>query len=162
MKKLPLISALLLLALSACSGTAKPPFHYKQEIPNSKNSDPKTVNKITKAFKKWQGTPYKWGGNSTRGVDCSGLVTQVYKNKFDLSLPRTSETQVTQGFRVSRNKLKVGDLVFFKTGRTTRHLGIYVGDNKFMHASSSRGVIITSLNNSYWKPKYWQARRVIK
>lgn len=109
----------------------------------------------------WVGSPYELGGNSLDGIDCSSLVQQVFKNSFNIDLPRTTSSQVEKGDYIQKSTLKVGDLVFFKTGRRTRHVGIYMGDDKFFHASTSQGTKISSLNNVYWKKHYWQSRRVI-
>jgi lipoprotein Spr/probable lipoprotein NlpC len=89
------------------------------------------------------------------------LVQDIFKNSFKITIPRTTNRQVKLGKRVDRNELQVSDLVFFKTGWNVRHVGIYMGDNDFLHASVSQGVMISSLNNVYWKSKYWQSRRVI-
>ena len=78
-----------------------------------------------------------------------------------MNIPRTTKWQVKIGSFVKRNTLKIADLVFFKTGWDTRHVGIYIGDNRFLHASVSKGVMISSLSNVYWNSKYWQSRRVI-
>lgn len=116
---------------------------------------------LRREFSHWQGTPYRLGGNSKKGVDCSALVQHIYRDSFNISLPRTTKTQVKKGALVYRDQLQVGDLVFFKTGRHTRHVGIYMGNNEFIHASTSKGVITSSLDNMYWKPKYWQAKRIL-
>ncbi|GLS91844.1 hypothetical protein GCM10007916_29140 [Psychromonas marina] len=116
---------------------------------------------LRKEFSKWQGTPYRLGGNSKKGIDCSALVQNIYRDSFNITLPRTTETQVEQGYLVYRNQLQIGDLVFFKTGWNTRHVGIYIGNEEFIHASTSQGVITSSLNNVYWKPRYWQAKRIL-
>lgn len=116
---------------------------------------------LRKEFFHWKGTPYRLGGDSKRGIDCSALVKNVYRDSFNLTLPRTTETQVKKGYLVYKDQLQVGDLVFFKTGWSTRHVGIYMGNNQFMHASTSKGVITSSLDNVYWKEKYWQARRIL-
>ncbi|WP_041420495.1 NlpC/P60 family protein [Shewanella violacea] len=106
----------------------------------------------------WKGTPYRYGGMSKRGVDCSALVYLAYKEVLGKNLPRTTADQKDLGHLVSKGELKTGDLVFFKTGWSSRHVGIYLGHSKFLHASASKGVIISTLNNSYWKRKYWQSR----
>ena len=109
----------------------------------------------------WEGTRYRFGGTTKRGLDCSSLVQHIYKNSFKMRLPRTTEWQVKKGVFIAKNALKVADLVFFKTGKNSRHVGIYVGDNQFLHVSESKGVKISSLDNVYWKRKYWQARRIL-
>lgn len=116
---------------------------------------------LRQAFSQWQGTPYRFGGNSYHGIDCSALVQNIFHESFNIKLPRTTETQVKLGFHVYRDELQIGDLVFFKTGRNSRHVGIYIGNNEFIHASTSKGVITSSLDNVYWKPRYWQAKRII-
>ena len=109
----------------------------------------------------WKGTPYRLGGSNKKGIDCSGLVQAVYKNSFHMAIARTTKKQADSGFFVYKQALKVADLVFFKTGWKQRHVGIYLGDNRFLHASTSKGVMISSLDNIYWRGKYWQSRRVI-
>ncbi|WP_106477286.1 C40 family peptidase [Phytohalomonas tamaricis] len=110
-------------------------------------------------FDAWAGTPYRLGGQSKVGVDCSSLVQQVYRDGFDIELPRTTTGQVLQGRRIDKAALKPGDLVFFKPSRRYRHVGIYVGEGYFLHASSSQGVKLSRLDNPYWSQHYWQSRR---
>ena len=116
---------------------------------------------LIKDYLYWKGTPYRLGGNSRKGIDCSALVQNIFKNSFKINIPRTTNSQVKLGKYVDRDDLQVSDLVFFKTGWQVRHVGIYMGDNEFLHASVSKGVIISSLDNVYWKGKYWQSRRLI-
>ena len=122
-------------------------------------------NKITKAlykeYKKWNNVPYKYGGTSLKGVDCSSLMQIVYKDAFSLKIPRTTKNQAKIGHKVSKNSSKEGDLVFFKTKYKTRHSGIIIEGGKFMHTSTKNGVMISDMNNPYWKSKYWQTRRVL-
>lgn len=108
---------------------------------------------------RWLGTPYRLGGESRRGIDCSALIQAIYRERFDTDLPRTTSQQVNEGQRIERSALKAGDLVFFRPPGTYRHAGIYVGDGFFLHASSSQGVALSRLDNSYWRRYYWQARR---
>lgn len=116
--------------------------------------------KIMKVYKGWKGTPYKLGGNNKNGVDCSYFVMTLYKEAFSKPLPRTTKKQVKEGKKVSRRNLEVGDLIFFKTGWNVRHVAVYIGNNQFVHASSSKGVTISSFNK-YWDKVYWQTRRVL-
>lgn len=111
-------------------------------------------------YKVWKGTPYRYGGTGRSGVDCSAFAQLTFDGCFDCPLPRTTATQVREGRAVSRSDLRAGDLVFFKTGSVSRHVGICVSPTLFMHASSSKGVTLSSLDNVYWQPRYWQARRV--
>lgn len=108
----------------------------------------------------WAGTPYRYGGLTTRGIDCSGFVYRTFDEKFGLLLPRTTHGQIKAGRPVDRDSLRPGDLVFFKTGWKTLHDGIYIEESRFLHASSSSGVIISDLRNPYWAGHYLQARRV--
>lgn len=108
------------------------------------------------------GVPYKWGGTTPSGFDCSGFMTYVFK-EFGVQLPRTSADQYYQGEKIDRSQLVPGDLVFFTTYKAgPSHAGIYVGDNNFIHASSSKGVIISSLDSTYYKSRYLGARRYIQ
>jgi cell wall-associated NlpC family hydrolase len=118
--------------------------------------------KATNQAKKYIGTRYRWGGASPRGFDCSGLVYYSMK-KVGISVPRTSGQQYNRTKPVSKSKLKVGDLVFFRTTRSRRvsHVGIYVGNNKFLHApSKNKRVTITSLNNKYYRKRFIRGGRL--
>lgn len=108
---------------------------------------------------RWVGTPYRLGGEGDSGIDCSALVQAIFANRFRIDLPRTTESQVLQGKRVEREQLKAGDLVFFRPPGRYRHVGVYVGDGFFLHASTSQGVTLSELDNVYWQRYYWQARR---
>jgi len=117
--------------------------------------------KITATALKLVGVPYKWGGITTKGFDCSGLVWYVFdKNK--ITLPRTADVQYKKGKTVTIGNLQKGDLVFFTTYEPgASHVGIYLEKGKFIHASSSKGVMVSNLSDSYWKPRYLGARRII-
>ena len=120
-----------------------------------------TADGIIATAKQYIGVPYVWGGSTPNGFDCSGYVQYVY-NRHGITLPRTSKEQYSVGSWVSKSNLQPGDLVFFNTdGNGVSHLGIYIGDNQFIHASSSKGVTITTLSNSYWAARYYGARRVL-
>ena len=111
-------------------------------------------------FIRWQGTRYSYGGLSHKGVDCSGLTLMTYKELFGKNLPRTVTEQVKKGKKIAKSSLQPGDLVFFRTGLFQKHVGIYLEDDLFIHASGSKGVTISSLNNVYWQKRYWQAQRI--
>ena len=126
---------------------------------------PQQINQALKQqHQHWKGVRYKMGGLSRKGVDCSGFVYRLYKDGLGVKLPRSTELQSQLGEHINKNQLKVGDLVFFKTGGLfkSRHVGIYTGGNQFIHASTSRGVMKSNLNNPYWREAYWQSKRVLK
>jgi hypothetical protein len=163
---LPLIFALAACSTSVHRTVSKPVqpsknFNSVQETAPEIQSDDLLYVLLRNEYSHWAGSPYELGGNSLDGIDCSSLVQQVFKYSFNIALPRTTEYQVEKGEYIQKSSLKVGDLVFFKTGRRTRHVGIYMGDDKFFHASTSKGTKISSLNNVYWKKHYWQSRRII-
>lgn len=107
------------------------------------------------------GVSYKTGGTTTNGFDCSGFTRYVYQ-KLGLNLPRVSAAQYKTGTAVSKSQLRAGDLVFFNTlGAGVSHVGIYIGNGKFAHASSSKGVTISKLSQSYYANRYVGAKRVM-
>ncbi len=152
LRALPLI---LILMVIGCS--SRPP------QPDARLADPARVHAVlSNQLAKWRGTPYRYGGLSRSGIDCSGFVYRTYRERFGIQLPRTTRQQSELGERISKKDLLPGDLVFFKTGRGEAglHVGIYDTRNQFIHASTSRGVMRSSLNNQYWRKVFWQARRL--
>ncbi|MGP7817074.1 C40 family peptidase [Niallia sp. 01092] len=114
---------------------------------------------ITTIAKKYIGTPYKFGGMTPTGFDCSGFVGYSYQ-KTGKNLPRTAADMYKKGKKVKKKSLKTGDLVFFSTYKKgASHVGIYIGDNQFIH-SSSKGVKIDKLSNTYWNTNYYGAIRI--
>lgn len=111
-------------------------------------------------YQEWKNVKYKFGGESKKGIDCSAFTQRVFKEKFNLEIPRTTRTQVKIGETVKKSELELGDLIFFKTGKRDRHVGIYIGEGKFMHASI-KGVKITNLDKPFYKKSYWVSKRVI-
>ncbi len=118
--------------------------------------------KLQMEFEKCRGIPYKYGGTSYKAFDCSGFVQNTFRKILKIQLPRSSSAMLNVGVEVRRSDLKIGDLVFFRPKRRYRHVGIYMGDDMFIHVSSSQGVTKTSLNSRYWKRCYHTARRVLK
>ncbi len=123
--------------------------------------DRKVIHLLYQQVKTWRGVPYKYGGLSKRGVDCSGFVHETFRTKFQFKLPRNTYQQSRSGEPVLRGDLKAGDLVFFRLGYNLRHVGIYLENDIFAHASTSKGVTLSNLKNSYWSKRYWKARRVL-
>ncbi|MEQ4675478.1 bifunctional murein DD-endopeptidase/murein LD-carboxypeptidase [Providencia vermicola] len=120
-----------------------------------------TKSKIMNQYANWKGVAYRLGGTTKSGIDCSSFVQRTFFEQFGVELPRTTSEQESSGKSVKRNNLKVGDIVLFKTGRTMKHVGIYIGDEKFVHASTSSGVIVSEMSNSYWSKRYYASRRII-
>jgi cell wall-associated NlpC family hydrolase len=108
----------------------------------------------------WQGVPHQWGGTTRRGIDCSAFVQTLYRDVTGVQLPRTTRAQVRTGSRVHMRDLQPGDLVFFNLDKS-RHVGVYLENGRFVHASSSRGVAVSNLHASYWTSRYWTARRIL-
>lgn len=143
------------LILAGCSSHAPPP--------SGRLSDSiVVVAQLNEQLRQWYGTPYRYGGLDRGGVDCSGFVYRTFSDRFDMQLPRSTAQQTVLGTKVSRDELMPGDLVFFKTGSGENglHVGIYDTNDEFIHASTSKGVTRSSLNNVYWRKVYWQARRI--
>jgi len=113
------------------------------------------------AHNNWKGTPYVLGGISTRGVDCSAFTQIVYRDFFGLNLPRHTRDQLRAGSGIRRNQIRPGDLIFFRTGKNTLHVGIAMQDGDFLHASVSSGVMISNVSENYWANRYLGARRIL-
>jgi cell wall-associated NlpC family hydrolase len=119
--------------------------------------------RIMREISKLMGVSYKLGGEDDHGIDCSAYTMHVFKNSIGKALPRSSREQFTMGIPVTYDDLKFGDLVFFNTtGDVASHVGIYLGDDLFAHASVSLGVTISSLESFYYKQRYEGARRIVQ
>ena len=171
-----LCSVIFIGLVSACSTPAKPPAkpapttqhdhtaYSKTEVVNTLPAQQpgKTLREqLFDHHAEWQGTKYRLGGTSKDGIDCSGFVQLTYRKLFQIHTPRTTLKLSATGLLVDKTQLEVGDLVFFKYSRSFRHVGIYLGNQQFLHASTSKGVTISSLNTVYWQQRYWKARRIL-
>lgn len=167
-----LISVLVVSCGSRKSVSTKPKSSYSTENLRNLNSkyvgkNSSTVNNILSDAEDFLGTPYKFGGTTKSGLDCSGLVITVYDDN-NVTLPRRSSDQALEGKKIDISETKPGDLLFFSTsgnGKVT-HVGIVKeirtkGEITFIHASTTKGVIISSLNEKYWNKAFLFARRVL-
>lgn len=117
--------------------------------------------KMLEFIEEWYGTPYRYGGNTKNGIDCSAFTCFFMSSVYGLTLPRTSREQYSTATRIEREDLSPGDLVFFASRKTISHVGVYVGNNKFAHASTSGGVMISDLDEAYFKKRWAGAGRVL-
>jgi len=120
----------------------------------------KLQNALLKSFENWKGTRYAFGGDSSRGIDCSALTRRVYREVFSFELPRVTKDQIKVGRHVSRNNLKPGDILYFRPDGKYNHTAVYLGNSLFINASSSKGVILSSLEHSYWSKYFVHGVRV--
>jgi hypothetical protein len=149
--------------LVALAGLLCGPPSIAQESPAAASTDAVAGDVVLYALG-FIGVPYRWGGDDpSRGFDCSGFVRHVYRGVPGVDLPRTSEAMSRSGRRIDRAALGPGDLVFFNTlGRAWTHVGIYLGDGRFVHAPARRGQVrIEGLDDPYWRARYSGARRLI-
>lgn len=116
--------------------------------------------KLLQAHEEWRGTPYRLGGTTRNGIDCSSFVQTVMRDYLNQEVPRNTESQLRVGFRVRPQQLQPGDLVFYRTGRQRLHVGIYINEGRFLHASTSNGVMISRMEETYWSRRFLQARRI--
>ena len=176
MKKITIVIALFVSTLAAQAQTKTSP-----NVADEKNSDEQeslakdylsqimgvamsaTSNmKLFHFVYDWIGTPYRFGGDSRRGIDCSAFTKELYSNVFNMDIQRNSRDIFSMVSPVKRDELKEGDLVFFKIhSRRISHVGIYLGNNKFAHASS-RGVAINSLDDAYYNRYFYRGGRMLE
>lgn len=161
----------ILLFLSGCSGVSlserqrsavrvvdQPDHHDRLPVSRPQTAGVKAA--LYAQHDVWAGTPYQLGGLDRNGIDCSGFVYTTFRRKFNHKLPRTVSSQARLGQTVTLDRIQPGDLLFFRTGRARRHVGIYVEDGKFLHVSASEGVVLSSLDEPYWASNFWKAQRL--
>lgn len=175
MKKTLIYSIIITITIlfTACSSKNNSNYYSKKRdtsFPNKESFDYKISNnmnyntlyeQLNIQYKQWKGVNYKYGGNSKNGIDCSAFVQKTFKDRLNINIPRTTALQSKIGKEVSFNNLEMGDLIFFKTGFNSRHVGIYLEGGKFLHASTKRGVTISKLDNIYYEKHFWKIKRVI-
>lgn len=155
--RLWLLVLLVIVLLGGCAKKAVEPPVY---LPSLGLSQVEVKNRLLRQYNEWRGVPYRNGGQSRNGIDCSAFVQLTYKQKFGMNLPRTTRQQSKIGGQVTTSGLRPGDLILFKTSRRDRHIGIYLEKYKFIHVSTTTGVTISKMTDPYWHERYWQTRRV--
>lgn len=159
MTKLTILTLVVLTLLPGCV-LHSPQTTSTNRVQYQPSSDDPVEQSLYSHYQGWIGVRHKDRGLDKSGIDCSGFVHITFKKLFNQSLPRSTELLIKNGNRIEEKTRRPGDLVFFKTGIKRRHVGIYVGENKFVHVSKKRGVMVSDLNNPYWQDTYWQTRRV--
>ena len=169
---------IFLLVLSGC-GVMKPSPIYTsgrgantKAAKSAKSTPLATAARLTspiklsmlKSINGYRGVPYKWGGDTMKGMDCSGFTMKVFGESANLNIPHNAAAQYKLGAKISRRQLKFGDLVFFRDieSKGVSHVGIYIGNEEFVHASLSKGVVNSSMNQEYYKKRYVSARRILR
>ncbi|OBT12166.1 hydrolase [Vibrio sp. UCD-FRSSP16_10] len=160
-----LLTIVCLFFLTACASgpdsdpSAKVNMHtITHQLDNQVSS--KKSDQLFHFYKTWHHTPFRLGGTSRNGIDCSAFTQTAFSQLFHHQIPRTTALQSQVGREIAYKDRRFGDLVFFKTSFRTRHVGIYIDDNSFMHASTSKGVIISRIDSPYWSDAFWQIRRI--
>jgi probable lipoprotein NlpC len=123
-----------------------------------------SAKELIKYAKTWIGVPYRYGGNDRNGVDCSGFTCRVFNDAINVQLPRDSRSQAEFSKSISRSKLRPGDLVFFvnkQGGNRINHVALYIGNNQIIHSTTSRGVVISNLDDNYWSSHFYCCGRVL-
>lgn len=125
------------------------------------DGNPNVEEAILEHYDEWRGTRHKLGGTSHAGVDCSSFIQKLYEKHFGIELPRSSREQMQLGTTVDKSNLRTGDLLFFRTGPTLKHVAVYIGNNRFLHVSTRRGVMLSDLDESYWRKRFLKAQRLM-
>ena len=157
---LPLLLVAMLLTVGGC-GKPPVPSSGPAMAPAASGRGDSRLQKLEVQSRQWRGVPHRDGGLSKKGIDCSGLVFVTFRDLFGTKVPRSTKTLASAGRQVKRSQLQPADLVFFKTGWGKRHVGLYLSKGRFLHASKSKGVMVSTLNNPYWQKSYWQSRRLL-
>ena len=153
-----LIAVMLVLAASCAQKTKIGDYPGSSAHPPDRGA---VVDKLLSQYQQWRSVPYLIGGTGRDGVDCSAFVALTFRQQFGLGLPRTTSALAGVGRQVAPAAIRPGDLVLFKTGLFSRHVGISVDQDRFIHASTSQGVVLSALDEPYWRQRLWQVRRVL-
>jgi lipoprotein Spr/probable lipoprotein NlpC len=153
--------AFVMLALGGCASSGSlqsDSATLERPVPVDASSSEK-AQKLWQVFERYRGTPYEYGGTSGNGFDCSGFILTAYQEGLGKQLPRTTTQMLANGDVVHPGEIRPGDVVFFRIGGKEQHAGIYMGGDRFIHASTSAGVIQSSISGYYWKGRLTEARR---
>lgn len=168
MRRVVLVALLLPLLLVGCGS----PGSRSREPAVGSHRDPVLSGRISlsdreatraallEQYLDWAGVPYRYGGNARDGMDCSGFIQLTYLQRFGIVLPRDTAGQRHAGRVVGNSRLHPGDLVFFDTSEREHHVGIYIGKGQFLHVSTRAGVMLSRLDDGYWRRRYTSAVRV--
>jgi len=129
--------------------------------PSTQISESSLRTALLNHYSRWEGAPYRFGGNSRYGVDCSGFVHIAFRDALGIEVPRSTSLLSQAGPRISRRHLAAGDIIIFRIYGKKFHAGIYVGNDQFIHASKSHGVTLSRLSNPYWRDVYEKSVRII-
>lgn len=159
-KLLQLLAIIMALSLAGCASNQNLRSADKSGWqPSDETGKSATADQLWQVFERYEGAPYRYGGTSASGFDCSGFITTAFDEALGQQLPRTTSQMLASGDTVSRDQLQAGDLVFFRIKGKDQHAGIYMGGESFIHASTSIGVTRSSLNGYYWRDRFSHARR---
>ncbi|PHQ24432.1 glycoside hydrolase [Marinobacter guineae] len=154
--------ACITVALGGCasSGSMQPDQSAQpRQLPPAAIEESGKAQKLWQVFERYRGAPYEYGGTSSDGFDCSGFILTAYQEGLGKQLPRTTSQMLASGDVVHPGEIQPGDVVFFRIGGKEQHAGIYMGGDRFIHASTSTGVSQSSISGYYWKGRLTQARR---
>ena len=155
-----LIALAALLIVAGCAGMTPAPIFTAREVPVATSLPEVGREDLLNELSMYHGVPYREGGDSMKGIDCSGLVLQVF-GPLGVKLPRTAALQFESGISVGRRDVKTGDLVFFGGGRIPDHVGVAVSSDEMVHASSSKGVVLEKIDSFAESAEFHGARRVV-
>lgn len=159
----PMLISAFLISIAGCAGTPVEKGTIETFKPSARVdlADSELIKRLLYSqLNEWRGVKYRLGGLSKSGIDCSGFTYITFLTKFGIALPRSSRSQARLGKEIPDKEPKPGDLVFFKIGAATQHVGIFLEKRRFIHASTSQGVTISSLDNTYWAKRYWKFKRI--
>lgn len=152
--------------LTGCSTISVPmissPYPEFRSIPQEELPESAAIRQLLLShYQSWAGVPYRFGGSSHKGIDCSAYTSRVYKDIFNEALNRRVVDQKKQGDQIATKDIRAGDLLFFNPKTYPHHVGVALGDGRFIHVSSKKGVMISPLDSGYWSKYFREARRII-